>query len=62
MASGKAGAALANIVLFDRGEADVIVAAGGLCSAVLALARNAADVDAAIGLSDAIRNIVFRSR
>jgi hypothetical protein len=45
-----------------RGAADAIIAAGGLRSAVLALARNAADVAAAIALSTAIGNIVIRSR
>ena len=45
-----------------RGAADAIVAAGGLRSAVLALARNAANVDAAIALSTAIGNIVIGSR
>jgi hypothetical protein len=45
-----------------RGAADAIVAAGGLRSAVLALARNAADVNAAINLSGVIRSVVLGSR
>jgi hypothetical protein len=59
---GSAGVALAEIVRIDRGAVDAIVAAGGLRSAVLALASNAANVVAAISLSAAIANIVFGSR